>query len=625
MKIIVDGKEAQMKKGSSFEYVSENPLFTEASDYSMNIEFPLKDCPQNILIFGALCVKGVDISKVSFPCEIITESFDKTGIIAITGVSDVRVKGQFLEGMSQQNFSSSLPDTYITDIDFSDYDGTNHSSESYQRVFGSGWDNMVIWDSKKESPIYSQEGEPGAGGWTCRHIYLYHLVKLIAQKCGFSVDDTILRSIPMYLQVIVVNTGYCKIDRHGYESLPSLARNLPHWTVKEFFDEVGKFFGCIYTIDSSNSKIVFTAQRLTSTVSGVTTSVKVNLTVKDNFSVEMQENKDPEYRGNVKYKLPDECDPDKVNMCSWIANRRYLYYLESRTEQSFAGLIQAAAWGDANSITNLMHKRTLFYLTDLNKYAVITNYEVWNREGWDEEEEGRPEYLFCQYELLDQFGDFREGEELGIAPCPLTIKSIWYKPNLDGSKGASTAHGFRYKMPVVEVPTDREIEQYNTDYPTDEILEIIKNGEENEIEYYKKLWIVIHSGTMNQNGFHINTRKYEPEGALGRDYASYFGSEWDHEHSEDDERSAFPVFNYRVHEYLYTLSPADPTIQTIAELPKVDETKLYKYKFLSKTIPDVKAIFVIRGKEYACQKITAHFSVDGMSEELEGEFYEIIG
>ena len=75
MKIIVDGKQAVMKEGSSFEYHSENPLFTEAEDYSFDIEFPMKDCPENILIFGALHVKGVDISTVTFPCEIITASF----------------------------------------------------------------------------------------------------------------------------------------------------------------------------------------------------------------------------------------------------------------------------------------------------------------------------------------------------------------------------------------------------------------------------------------------------------------------------------------------------------------------------------------------------------------------
>jgi hypothetical protein len=38
-------KQAALKKGSSIEYISENRIFTDADDYSMEIELPLADCP----------------------------------------------------------------------------------------------------------------------------------------------------------------------------------------------------------------------------------------------------------------------------------------------------------------------------------------------------------------------------------------------------------------------------------------------------------------------------------------------------------------------------------------------------------------------------------------------------
>ena len=37
----IDGKEAALKKGSSIEYVSENRIFTDADDYSLEIELPV--------------------------------------------------------------------------------------------------------------------------------------------------------------------------------------------------------------------------------------------------------------------------------------------------------------------------------------------------------------------------------------------------------------------------------------------------------------------------------------------------------------------------------------------------------------------------------------------------------
>ena len=45
MILTINGQQAALKKGSSIEYVSENRIFTDADDYSMEIELPLADCP----------------------------------------------------------------------------------------------------------------------------------------------------------------------------------------------------------------------------------------------------------------------------------------------------------------------------------------------------------------------------------------------------------------------------------------------------------------------------------------------------------------------------------------------------------------------------------------------------
>ena len=43
MILTINGKQATLKKGSSIEYVSENRIFTDADDYSMEIELPLAE------------------------------------------------------------------------------------------------------------------------------------------------------------------------------------------------------------------------------------------------------------------------------------------------------------------------------------------------------------------------------------------------------------------------------------------------------------------------------------------------------------------------------------------------------------------------------------------------------
>ena len=72
---IIGGIEAALKKDSSIEYVSENRQFTDADDYSMEIELPLADCPQNLAIFGIITRKDVNTGAIFFDavsfCEIV--------------------------------------------------------------------------------------------------------------------------------------------------------------------------------------------------------------------------------------------------------------------------------------------------------------------------------------------------------------------------------------------------------------------------------------------------------------------------------------------------------------------------------------------------------------------------
>ena len=66
MILTINGQQAALKKGSSIEYVSENRIFTDADDYSMEIELPLADCPQNLAIFGMITRKDVDTGDIFF-------------------------------------------------------------------------------------------------------------------------------------------------------------------------------------------------------------------------------------------------------------------------------------------------------------------------------------------------------------------------------------------------------------------------------------------------------------------------------------------------------------------------------------------------------------------------------
>lgn len=581
MKIIVDGKEAELKAGSSFEYVSENPLFTEAEDYTLEIEFPMKDCPKNIAIFGALHVKGVDISTVSFPCRIQTDSFNKSGILTITSVSDVMVKGQFLEGWSQMNYENMLPDLYISDMDFSSDDGTGGSS-SVNAVNGTGWTDLKIWVKSKENWMDS------------RHIYLYHLIDLIFSKIGWSVEKSYLTAIPYFNSLIVVNAR-----EHRSGEYRRLGYSLPRWTIKEFLNEIGKFFGCVVSIDSNNHRVSFIPMMNIRSIG----SASRELDVLDGFEVEIN-TEESKWIGSKKYKLPTECNPGNVNTCPHALSLPITHVkwsdFKKNINYGIDGYSSEAATHTKGNDVSYLHNLALDEYNPSGKLALITSSENYYATE-EHEQQGWPDRVVQFFEVINQYGGYTEGEELGIAPCVLDMNPVLYESQPD-----RWTPYYMIRSPQVEIPVDAEKPlEYGT-----ALAAVVAAGTVNKEEtYYKKIWLVLRDSSGRSDGEDLYTRQIEP---LIR---------WTFHYAGDN----YHLYTQSITQHPYTITPYGSEIQSYRDTMEVDESKLYRYKFLSKTLPDPKDIYVIKGKRYACLRLTAHFTVDGMSELIEGEFYEIVG
>ena len=616
MKILVNGKQAVLKEGSSFEYRSENPLFTDAEDYSLEIEFPMKDCPQNILIFGALHVKGVDISKVSFPCEIITASFDKTGILTITEVGSEVVKGQFLEGMSTDRFSTGGLDMYIDEIDFSLIDGTNGDS-SYV-MSDDHFVDLPVWD-KDEDKLFSLFADSLP---VLRHIYLHEVVDWIAFQSGMEVDLSAIESSAVYQRLVVCNTtDHVKYVSDVFDG-PSvdgfyfmdIEKTLPHWTVREFFQELAKMFTCKAVFDGSRNSVKFLP---ISNLIG--SSGNVSLNVLDDFAVETQDSED-KVRKAVEFKFPDDCNPNNVNSCPWIYD--YLEHLKVvqliTQEQYNPTWLAQHPYAD-----NIWYRRSRLYECVSNiagVYGIVT--EITNR---DDLTQFGNQLHFIKFEVLNQFWNEDGAEELKMYPANLEWKRIlrhldkWETIGRDsygvpGYVDTEATFANPYKMPVISVAKYSPTEQLLDNQWVWSAGELVEEGSPKaEI---KGIALVIVNGQSTSDGSHLNTRKWEPQ--IGTEYA---------QETITATEGIVPDYYQGIQEYQYSMTPGMWSVVGSAESepPQVDETKLYRYKFLASSLPSATAIYVIKGKRYACLRLTAHFTVDGMSELIEGEFYEIVG
>ena len=642
MKIIVDGKEAVLQQNASFEYISENPLFTEAEDYTMEIVFPMKDCPQNILIFGPLHVDGVDISKVSFPCEMQDGSqFYKSGILTITSVSDKEVKGQFLEGMSQQNFSSSLPDVYLTDLDFSKWDGQDGGWEGYpdythiwDEEWGWvgwkanksgpdwGWDEVPVYDKSKEEVILPYDADWGADPCKSRRIYLAHLIKLIGLAIGWTIDDTPLKALPMYKYILVANARSNYTGDHNFKVQP-LAKSLPRWKLTEFLNQLSLFFGVVYEIDIQTKVVRLKANKSITQSPKISGSV-VEIEPTDDFSVELIEQEQTTYRGNQTLKLPDQCNPNGINSCPGITDDMRIPST-NRSSKEFTANIEYAAnytyYDNPPSDATQFGESTkyLYHLIDLDRYAILTeSQDKWISEEGEEGEQ--PDSRFQLAEIINQYGPLTDGIELKIAPCPL--ERVTYFALQDPNNIVKEEYPTFGYLPALEVPVDPKewLRVYDmSEADRTPVIDYLSQGEIKEEDmFYDHLWLVIY-----KNG-RVNTREYEP--MVGRTDMVYWHEktqQWLKVQDDEGNTAYFPFFaGFR--KFDYTLSPFDSTIQELRVLPKVDESKLYRYKFLAQTLPAPTNIFLINGKKFACLRLTAHFTVNGMSQLVEGEFYEII-
>ena len=58
-------------------------------------------------------------------------------------------------------------------------------------------------------------------------------------------------------------------------------------------------------------------------------------------------------------------------------------------------------------------------------------------------------------------------------------------------------------------------------------------------------------------------------------------------------------------------------------LHRIDTQKKDTFKFISDTLPNPRAVFLINGKRFLCEKLTATFTESGLSHLLKGTFWPI--
>lgn len=294
MKLTINGIEAELKADTTFKLVRENPYFSENSDYTFDVALPLRECPQNRLIFGLLDrpeVAHADLLTKKYNMQLICPPIILAGIAIVTACNANEVKvqlkggttgllnvteatvnriglgkawdslGEIEEGGETWNPGVTSNDT----IRFFHYaSGNNPGNKARMLAHGtqSQTDSVCF-------PILSTTDELVANPWTRTN--LPNITARMAMYMSNAETQarhpqyTILAPQPYLLDImkrVVKAIGY-KVGDWEYYNTDRLAWGLfiansrgsmyradalPEWTLSEFFNELQNFFGCVFVV-----------------------------------------------------------------------------------------------------------------------------------------------------------------------------------------------------------------------------------------------------------------------------------------------------------------------------------------------------------------------------------------
>ncbi|MCM1140096.1 MAG: hypothetical protein NC453_16145 [Muribaculum sp.] len=630
MKILVESREAVLKKDFSFDYVSENRLFLGRDGYTLNIVFPMSGCPENVAIFGHIHRLDVDKKKVTFDCSIIDRGTTLNGSLSIVKVSASEIEGQFTEGRCEQTATDPFEDTYINELDL----GTQPSSGSFTPA--DAWRGIAYGNNQVALPWINEEHPTAFNNWVVFENntykwkqfiykgerptseyqtslsasrlswqpYLIVIAKRICEAIDYSYDFSEWENSD-YRYLLICNTlpyTWTEGDLRKYKSI------MPKWTVSEFFEKLELLLMCEFDIDHKSQSIKFSFSKdVLSKIQPVQIADVV-----DEYSAEISaEDESCDYIGakRLAYK---ECNHamQPFYSCDWFlanytniksyANVNALIEANKRHMLTASDGKQYAAYGDGAylweprrgdpSVWDATYH--LMYSRNDDTYFVMRSIGV-HKDATGRRAAGAQMYVLQPINVFgsgSEESDDVDTEEIEFVPVCVNDTHV----SDDDDQGYMMYLSFS----SYQEGTDDDATTENTSIHQPLPVSTIEAGKkETKSEYYDVIYLGFWDGAIPNYG----KTPYPMIDSVNvtQDW-SYFSN------------------------HLADLRLTGRTRNLQSQIPSINPKQKFKFSWLGNSIPNPRAIFYIRGKKYLCEKITATFTENGMSQLLKGEFYPLL-
>lgn len=634
---------ATLKAGTTFKLTRVNPYFEDQGDYTFEVQLPLSGCASNQRIFGPIHrIEKALVPQVGkkHDMQLIAPPINISGYARITNVTETEVKVQLVAGRSSFNRAIEDNEVYVDDMDlgnaWDEFEIFTDGAEGYQPGFSIEEQTkiFVLFPNFHNEEVDVRDMMHGVYGKTdcvCFPAYSLNGQKLanphvtskaqgnayssvygLAAKDGISgpnISETLLAPQPYLLDIIkrvIKAAGYdignieeiekswmANIFVANVRSVIRRNASLPHWTLPEFIRQLQNFLGVVFVVADGKKVDI----RPRSKWYGSTNKAQHLSHVTDDLNTEID--KDGENKGtsagNVDYDWPNSDDilrlPDEVwensiieNMTSLAAIRaafdslkaderkKSLYlYKDQQTGYVYAILHK----GSAEPYEYVLHRVDHYgpLIRDDNKRDIDTTLKIIPARMVMQSAAGAN----CEAPSALREGTIEEGIPI-LAIADTTLSTANY-----------------YSVDNAINPTDSSKEEY-----TDERKEVM------EVAYFD-----------GNTFFDGNTELPIP---VGVPYIS-------------DPVTKFPERPNKLTDLSGTL-PADGPFyllgnnqNTIASVlnngASIDTRAEHLFQFTDRISGDPTAMYIIRGRRYACAKLEFTIDGNGIQPLKSGYFYEI--
>lgn len=604
IKLIIDGKEAVIKAGTSFKLTRMNPYFEDQGDFTFEVQLPLDGCAENLAIFGALHRAEVGLAgwaNKELPMHLIAPPVNVEGVAKVMTVSEAEVKVQLLAGKSAVNdFGKDAEgkDLYIDELDLGlKLDNTN-TPVGYQEPYDK--DHLFVTFPVRD----------GNGMIVNYPLWTWHLsgTVWIRDYCTYqnyavqpylaTVINSILTKLG-YGQILnVFNTSWLKdIFVANNVQTNNVDDILPHWTVSEFFTELRNAFGVYLDVKHGRDVLGQSVKyvnlvSLTSHYSGGADVVLEQVTDELTADIDHDENAKTTKEGNTDYehgsisgilRLPDEVWQNAIIktfsddglLRRWIGEN-IREEEKSSSKWLFVDLNLNRTYAYLKSA-----KDGKFYLAQVDAFPPLIRNGAYYKAATNRE----------------------INTKLRIVPLQMTYQNFKcepYNPNLDQLIG----------IPILMSYADSVVPDKQT-YSVNGAINGNSESTTNETNKLDKLYVAFNSNAAWEKSGEVFPYKVP----LGINYLPTYDGFY------------LPLTLKTNIRQPFSLRPSlNETACVGYNLEFMDRIKTAverQFLFLDDVDVDPTASYVIKGKRYACHKIEVTIDTNGVQPLKRGYFYEI--